>query len=273
MKSKRSHKEGLVERFGYLPVLLAFLLLFSLGMGSAIYFKLNGVAKEITPHSVIFWQIVIWMPLAFVLPLLQYVILKSKFLSERKVWLRLGFFGLLLIGLHFAWFYIVSSSISPYSGLPKTKYGVYPFFFIFWITIDAIFLAGLMVYLKLISKDIVKSAAARPPHSLYVKKGNKAYLLKPHEILWIAAEDYYVKLHTAQGNFLERKSLKAILSLLPADQFIRIHRSTVVNISAITELHTISGQKAEVRLKGGHIRNVSRTYLKALKDILTRSQF
>jgi hypothetical protein len=273
MKSIRLHKNLFPTRPGFTAILLGFLLLFSFGMGTAIYFKLYGVAPEVVLPSVVIWQMAIWMPLVFSLPLIQYLIHKTRVFSKTRQWLSLGILAILLIGFHFGWFYSVSSSISPYLGLPKTKYGVYPFFFIFWIMIDIVLLSGLVIYLKLVLKEAVKSTPVQPPNSLYLKKGNKAYLLKSDEILWIAAEDYYVKLYTAHGQFLERKSLKAFLTLLPGKQFIRIHRSTVVNVDAIAKFRTISSQKAEVSLKDGNTRVVSRTYLKPLKDLLASSHY
>jgi len=271
MKTFRISTQLSLARIGFTPILLGFLVVFSVGMGVAIYLKLHTVANDVSLFPVIFWQLAIWMPLFFTLLTFQFLIRKTQALSDKMQWIYLGIVAIFLIGLHFGWFYMVSSTISPYLQLPKTKYGVYPFFFIFWIMIDITLLSGLLIYLKMSIKASGETVRGKQDNTFYLKKGNKSYLLKPEEILWIAAEDYYVKFYTIQGQFLERKSLKALLTLLPHEQFIRIHRSTVVNISAITKLRTISQQKAEVSLRDGHTRVVSRTYLKTLKDILSSS--
>jgi len=265
------HKRLFSTKHGFIYLFLFFLFLFSIGMGAAIYLKQHKVSTEIALISVIVWQMAIWLPLVIVVPATKYVLQKTKTLSFAKRLLLLGCCMLILVGFHFGWFYSMSSLISPYLGLPKTKYGVYPYFFIFWIMIDIVLVSGLVIYLENIGKATMVASPTLSLNSFYIKKGNKRFLLKPEEILWIGAEDYYIKIYTTKGRFLERKSLKSILDFLPTNLFIRIHRSTVVNINAITKLRTISGQKAEVSLKDGNNRSVSRTYLKPLKDLLSSS--
>lgn len=273
MKILRLNKQLSGRKIGFTPILMGFLILFSFGMALAIYFKLQHVAVEVDFYSVLLWQLAIWMPLVFMLSFFQLIFIRIKAFSRNKQGLFIIIAALIFIGLHFGWFYSISSTISPYLGLPKTKYGVYPFFFIFWIMIDFTLISGLVIYLKLSVDKETDTIKVKTPNTLYLKKGNKGFLLKPSDIFWIAAEDYYVKLFTSRGQFLERKPLKTLLTLLPKDQFIRIHRSTVVNINAITSFKSISSQKAEVSLKDGHSRIVSRTYLKAIKDLLRHSHF
>ena len=269
----KKFKDNVLRNIKLIPILVGFLFLFAVGMGIAIYLKLKGVAVDVELIQVVFWQLAIWMPLVVVFFFLQYMLLKTEALSEKRQWVILGIGSLLVIGLHFLWFYSISLSLSPYLGLPKTRYGVYPFFFIFWITIDFILLGGLLIYLKLYNKNRQDPSVTGTPKSFYVKKGKKGYLLQPEEIYWIAAEDYYVKLFTAKGQFLERSALKTIITQLPQDLFVRIHRSTVVNINAITAIKFNSAHKAEVHLKDGNCRTISRTYLKPVRELLKNSHF
>lgn len=241
------------------------LLLLSMAMAIAIFLKQRSVIPDILFWNVLAWQIVLWTPLTLVLPSFRWVINQYK---KPFIWV---IFLFLFLGLHYGWFVGVSSLISPYLEYPRTRYGVYPFFFIFWTLIDMFLLSGLLVYLnKQIKKQAVDYNVLE--RSLYVKKGNKGVLLKPEDIYWIGADDYYSDIHTTKGRFLERKSLKALLDHLPADQFIRIHRSTVINTQAIREFRPISGLKAEVKLIDGSTRKVSRTYLKQLKERLAKAR-
>jgi len=98
--------------------------------------------------------------------------------------------------------------------------------------IDCFLIGGLVIYAYL---DTVTDLREKPrmAETIPVKKGNKQFLLKPSEILWIGAENYYISIHSTQGVFLERMPLKTFFDLLPASDFIRIHRSTVVNVKAI----------------------------------------
>ena len=245
-------------------LLVITLSVFSLAMATAIYFKQRPVTPELPFTRVILWQLVLWVPLVLVLPAMQWVIRRYK----RP--LPLAAFMLLFLSLHYGWFVGMSSLISPYLEYPRTRYGVYPFFFIFWTLIDIFLLSALLLFLVNDKKKNPPSSGLE--ESLYVKKGNKGILIKPDEIYWIGANDYYSDIYTSKGRFLERKSLKALMQHLPAEQFIRIHRSTVVNLQAISEFRPISGLKAEVKLQDGHSRTVSRTYLKPLKERLASAR-
>ena len=244
--------------FGLILILLA------IAMAVAIFLKQRSVTPDITFWNVLVWQAVLWTPLISILPSLRWVIKINK---KPSIWFVIGF---LLIALHYGWFVGMSSLISPYLEYPRTRYGVYPFFFIFWTLIDIFLVSGLLLFL--LSSMKKKSESEGKWDSLYVKKGSKGVLLKPEEILWIGADDYYSDIHSTQGRFLERKPLKTLLEHLPEDSFVRIHRSTVVNLNAIREFRPISGLKAEVQLMDGNIRTVSRTYLKKLKERLAAAK-
>ena len=261
MSSSKSFKVRLhyqILIFGFLLFVLAF------AMATAIFLKQRMVTPGLEYHDAVLWQLALWIPLVLLIPCLNWVLGKY---SKPIIWMG---FILLFIGLHYAWFVGMSTWISPYRFYPRTRYGVYPFFFIFWTLIDIFLVSGLVLFL--ISQNKKKKDSEGLTESLYVKKGNKGILLKPEEILWIGADDYYSDIHSTQGRFLERKPLKVLLEHLPEESFVRIHRSTVVNLHAIRKFHPISGLKAEVELKDGNIRTVSRTYLKSLKDQLARAK-
>ena len=247
-----------ITLFGLILLLLAF------AMAAAIYLKQQSVTPDITFWKVLLWQLVLWLPLVLILPIFQRVLAKYSSVGTRIL------IAFLAIGLHYLWFAGMSSLISPYLDYPRTRYGVYPFFFIFWTLIDIFLVSGLMLYL--ISQRKKKEDPVTLKDSLYVRKGNKGILLKPEEILWIGADDYYSDIHSSRGRFLERKPLKVLLDHLPEERFIRIHRSTVVNVHAIREFRPISGLKGEVQLEDGNTRTVSRTYLKSLKDRLAAAR-
>ena len=136
MKLQGIHFKLAGARRGKTAFLAGFLILFSLGMGTAIYLKLQAVATMVSVISVIIWQLAIWMPLIFTVCLFRFILLKARVHQDKTQWIYLGVTAILVIALHFLWFYTISLQLSPYLGLPKTRYGVYPFFFIFWIMID-----------------------------------------------------------------------------------------------------------------------------------------
>jgi two-component system LytT family response regulator len=71
---------------------------------------------------------------------------------------------------------------------------------------------------------------------LAVKTAGRILLLRFAEIEWIEAADNYVKLHVGAETHLVRDTLSSLESRLPETRFIRINRSTIVNIDSIREL-------------------------------------
>src|SRR5205085_1758992 len=75
--------------------------------------------------------------------------------------------------------------------------------------------------------------------------------LKAEEIDWIGAEDYYVKLHAGHKSHLLRETMNALEARLDPSVFLRIHRSTIVNIDRVKELHPQFNGNYTVVLKDG----------------------
>lgn len=71
---------------------------------------------------------------------------------------------------------------------------------------------------------------------LAVKTGGRVVFLRAEEIEWVEAAGNYVKLHVAGEAHVFRESMKNMESRLGADQFVRIHRSAIVNVERIREL-------------------------------------
>lgn len=82
-----------------------------------------------------------------------------------------------------------------------------------------------------------------PLDCLMIKDGGRVLFLRVEEIDWIEAAGVYVQVHTAGKTCLHRISLSELEAKLDARQFIRIHRSTIVNLQKVRELrpHSHSG--------------------------------
>ena len=80
-------------------------------------------------------------------------------------------------------------------------------------------------------------AAGRHLDKIVVKGSNRVCLLPVEQISWIEAYGMYVKLHTRDGAVhLHRGLLRSLDAALDPRQFVRIHRSAIVNIDLIHEL-------------------------------------
>lgn len=66
-----------------------------------------------------------------------------------------------------------------------------------------------------------------------VKTGQKIHVVLVPEIIYIQAEGDYVKIHTEKGKFLKEETMKYFQEHLPSKQFVRVHRSYIVNVEMI----------------------------------------
>ena len=81
----------------------------------------------------------------------------------------------------------------------------------------------------------------------------------------------YVNLHVGGKELLYRAALNELLALLDPVRFVRVHRSCIINVDSIVELHPISHGEFELVLKDGRRSRVSRTYRAELEKRLGRA--
>lgn len=87
-------------------------------------------------------------------------------------------------------------------------------------------------------KDLVASAAAGPMglQRVVVRSGGKIRIIPASDILYFEAADDYVKIHTADGHFLKNNTMAYFEKMFSDQQFIRVHRSYLLNVSTITRI-------------------------------------
>ncbi|MBX7174039.1 MAG: LytTR family DNA-binding domain-containing protein [Pyrinomonadaceae bacterium] len=93
---------------------------------------------------------------------------------------------------------------------------------------------------------------------IVIKSIGKVLFLPVSEIEWIEADDYYVKIHTAEQSHLLRESMNELEKSLDPNQFQRIHRSIIVNLSLIKQIQTDFQNKSVVILQNGKKLKMSR---------------
>ena len=82
---------------------------------------------------------------------------------------------------------------------------------------------------------------------------------------WIEAADYYVALHVGPKTHLLRRSITELEQDLDASVFLRIHRSTIVNLNRIRGLKLNEDGEYTVLLESGTSLRMSRRYRKPLQ--------
>jgi two-component system LytT family response regulator len=92
-----------------------------------------------------------------------------------------------------------------------------------------------------------------------VKLANRVILLKVDEIDWIEADGNYVKLHVGRKGHLLREKMQDLEVQLDPERFVRIHRSAIVNLDRIKEMHPHFNGDYIVVLEDGSQLKLSRT--------------
>lgn len=104
---------------------------------------------------------------------------------------------------------------------------------------------------------------------IVLKDAHRVRLLPVDQIVWVEAEGMYVRLHTrAQASHLHRASLGSLEASLDPQQFVRIHRSAIVNIDMVGELRQDAhGDYVAVLRSGSEVR-VGRRFRERLQQRL-----
>ncbi len=103
---------------------------------------------------------------------------------------------------------------------------------------------------------------------LVVKSGGRVFFLRTQEIDWIEAAGNYVRLHLGEESHLFRETMNGMESRLDSRQFVRIHRSRIVNTERIKELQPWFNGEYVVILRNGMRLTLSRGYRERLQDQL-----
>jgi two-component system LytT family response regulator len=101
-----------------------------------------------------------------------------------------------------------------------------------------------------------------------VKRAGRVDLVDASTIEWIEAADNYVVLHTTSGRYVVRETLSALGARLDPGRFQQVHRSAIVAVDRVEQLHPLARGDWSARLKSGARVAVSRTHRRALFERL-----
>ncbi|SNR83097.1 LytR/AlgR family response regulator transcription factor [Lutibacter flavus] len=97
---------------------------------------------------------------------------------------------------------------------------------------------------------------------LPIKLGNKVYFIDLNDIKYIIASGYYAEIITNDKKHLLRESLSNLIESLDPNKFIRIHRSTIINLKEIGELIHSNYGEIDVKMNDKKLFRVSKSYKK-----------
>jgi DNA-binding LytR/AlgR family response regulator len=125
--------------------------------------------------------------------------------------------------------------------------------------VDAANLIRVLRQLEVIAKRLAPRIA--------FKANGSILLLDLADIFAVQAEGNYVSLRPRTNPYLVHESLSSMAEKLKPYGFIRIHRSVVVNISAVEEIRPLPTGEYRLRVKGGKEYLATRTYKHNLRDL------
>lgn len=110
--------------------------------------------------------------------------------------------------------------------------------------------------------SLLENYKNKPAHlkKLFLKDKGKIVLLEPEKVDWIEADDKYVQFHTSEKSYLIRQTLSALEAELDPQLFARIHRSMIVNLTRVEELHPMFNGEYMLVLTNKKKLTLSRNY-------------
>ncbi len=153
-------------------------------------------------------------------------------------------------------------------------------------------LIGLLIYLLIIQRfqivfqqfeskvevvDTIQTQEEIIPHKstevellerIAVKSGTKIHVVLVPEIVYLQADGDYVQIFTNQGKYLKEQTMKYFEEHLPENQFVRVHRSVIVNVEMISRIELYEKQNQLLSLKNGQQIKTSSAGYKALRAVL-----
>lgn len=103
-----------------------------------------------------------------------------------------------------------------------------------------------------------QSPPTKFPERLAVKSNERIFFLKIADIDWIEATGDYMRLHVANRSHLLRETMSNLILKLDSEKFLRIHRSTIVNIERVRDVQPLFKGEYAVTLQDGTQLKLSR---------------
>jgi two-component system LytT family response regulator len=117
---------------------------------------------------------------------------------------------------------------------------------------------------QLLSSFQTQDLIHKPNKKFPIKSNGRVHLVALEDIYFITASGYYAEIFSKEKKFLLRESLTNLVEQLDDSIFIRIHRSTIINLQHLKELIYSNYGEVDVKMNDASIFRVSKSYKKAL---------
>jgi two-component system LytT family response regulator len=103
---------------------------------------------------------------------------------------------------------------------------------------------------------------------IVVRVKNEIKIIQTQEVSFFEAEDDYISIHTQEGKFLKKMTMKQLEESLDPDKFARVHRSFLVNLQQVSGLEPYEKESYLLRLRSGQKIPVSKSGYARLRQVL-----
>lgn len=124
---------------------------------------------------------------------------------------------------------------------------------------------------QIVEEEVANEQACEPEEiieRIAIKTKQRIEVVMVSDIVFIQSEGDYAMIHTASARFLKEQTMKYLEKHLPPHQFVRIHRSYIVNVTAISKIELFEKQSYSIVLKNGFQIKASLAGYKLLKSVL-----
>lgn len=113
----------------------------------------------------------------------------------------------------------------------------------------------LLKYVQETKTPIINNSKKLP-----IKLGNKVTFINTEDIKYILASGYYAEIYTSEKTHLLRESLNNLMESIDNTKFIRVHRSTIININEIEGLINSNYGEIDVKMSDNKLFRISKSY-------------
>ena len=103
---------------------------------------------------------------------------------------------------------------------------------------------------------------------IVVRVKNEIKIIQTQEVRYFEAEDDYISIHTQEGKFLKKMTMKQLEESLDPEKFARVHRSYLVNLQEVAGLEPYEKESYLLRLRSGQKIPVSKSGYARLRQVL-----
>jgi two-component system, LytTR family, response regulator len=107
-------------------------------------------------------------------------------------------------------------------------------------------------------------STARAYGKLIIKSEGQLHFISQQEVRWVEAQGDYIKIHLKSKHLIARMTLGKIISLLDPAHFVRVHKSSIVNLNTVREVKAIFAASRGMVLEDGTIVPIGVSYRSAV---------